>query len=83
MAEDKGKKGNGDPAVEKRAFKISEFCSAYGIGRTTFYQELKSNRLKAFKVGRMTLISEEAATEWVNICQKLFPANPRNKAKVS
>jgi excisionase family DNA binding protein len=44
---------------------IEDFCSRYGIGRTTVYEEIRSGRLKAVKVGRRTLVPEEAGQNWL------------------
>lgn len=50
--------------IEKQAYRISEFCFAYGIGRTKAYEEIKNGRLKIDKKGRMTFISRAAAEAW-------------------
>jgi len=49
----------------ERALSVDQFCDRYGIGRTTAYAEIKLGRLKAIKVGRRTLISFDAAEEWL------------------
>jgi excisionase family DNA binding protein len=51
--------------VEKRAYRIDEFCSAYGISRSKTYQEIANGRLLAVKIGRMTLIPRGAAERWM------------------
>ncbi|MGC1779768.1 MAG: hypothetical protein WBB34_17685 [Xanthobacteraceae bacterium] len=48
-----------------RAFSIGEFCCRYGIGRTNAYQEIAAGRLRAVKVGRRTLITQDAAEVWL------------------
>jgi excisionase family DNA binding protein len=48
-----------------RALSIDEFCSRYGVGRTTAYQEIAARRLRAVKVGRRTLITRDAAEAWL------------------
>jgi precorrin-6B methylase 2 len=48
----------------KMAYRIPEFCSAYGISRTTAYLEMSAERLRTFSVGRRRLISAEAAEAW-------------------
>ena len=48
-----------------RAFPIREFCRRYGIGRTVAYKEISAGRLRAVKVGRRTLITQEAAEAWL------------------
>jgi excisionase family DNA binding protein len=49
----------------KRAFSIAVFCERYDVGRTCAYEEIKAGRLKALKVGRRTLITEESAEAWL------------------
>ena len=49
----------------KRAFTLAQFCSAYGIGRTTAYREINAGRLTAIKCGRRTLITTDAAQAWL------------------
>lgn len=50
-----------DPA----AYRVSEFCSAFGICPATLYKAIRDGYGPAtFKVGRRRLISREAAEEW-------------------
>jgi len=50
---------------EKRAFSIEEFCRRFGIGRTKVYEELKRGRLRARKIGRRTIVTEDDAEAWL------------------
>ena len=43
---------------------INEFCADKKCSRTKFYDELKSGRLKAVKLGRATRIRQEDADAW-------------------
>jgi excisionase family DNA binding protein len=52
------------------AFSINDFCVRYGIGRTTIYEEIRTGRLEAVKVGRRTLITEQAAQDWLRSLPK-------------
>lgn len=45
-------------------YTVRQFCAAHNIGTTLFYQEIINGRLVAQKIGRKTLISEEAAKRW-------------------
>ena len=54
---------------KKQAYRISEFCEDFGIGRTTVHEQILAGRLKTFKVGRATLISVEAAAAWLSLCE--------------
>jgi predicted DNA-binding transcriptional regulator AlpA len=49
----------------KKAYTIPEFCDAYSISRSKFYEMQKAGSgPRIMKVGRRTLISVEAATAW-------------------
>jgi excisionase family DNA binding protein len=50
--------------VTEQAFTIAEFATAYKIGRTTLFEEIKAGRLKTYKVGRRRLISLHAGQDW-------------------
>ncbi len=54
-----------DDKGEMRAFSIEEFCRRFGIGRTTVYEELKRGRLRARKIGRRTIVTEDDAEAWL------------------
>ncbi len=47
------------------AFSVSDFCQWAGIGRTAFYEELKTGRLAAKKFGKRTLIPIAEAHRWL------------------
>ena len=47
--------------IEKRVFSINEFCSRYGVGRTTAYEEIKAVRSQVVKAGKRTLVPADAA----------------------
>jgi excisionase family DNA binding protein len=51
--------------IEKRAYSIADFCSRYGVGRTTTYEEIKAGRLRIVKAGRRTLVTADAAESWL------------------
>jgi excisionase family DNA binding protein len=62
--------------ARQRALSIAQFSENYGIGRTKTYQEVKSGRLRARKVGRRTIITEEDAEAWLT----RLPAVPASEA---
>lgn len=66
--------------MDKCAFRIRDFCRAYGIGRTKVYDEFKLGRLKFFKVDRVTLISKEAAENWLK-AREAEPLSPSQASK--
>lgn len=43
---------------------IDEFCSRFGVGRSTAYRENQAGRLRFRKVGRATRIAESDAQAW-------------------
>lgn len=45
--------------MEKLAYSINEAARALSLGRTSIYVMIADGRLKAFKLGRRTLISAE------------------------
>lgn len=46
------------------AYTIKAFCAAYQIGSTKAYEEIKSGRLTARKLGKRTLILAADAEAW-------------------
>jgi hypothetical protein len=52
------------PPSIKPSYRIPEFCAAFGVGRTRAYEEIAAGRLRAFKIGRATLIAGEDALAW-------------------
>ena len=57
----------------QRAMSISIFCEHYGPGRTTAYQEIKLGRLRARKIGKRTVFTEDDAEEWLRSLPILPP----------
>lgn len=54
-----------DKTTGKLLFSVKEFCEIVGIGRTTFYQEVKAGRIKAKKMGRSTLIPKSELERFI------------------
>ena len=54
-----------DKTTGKLLFSVKEFCEMVGIGRTTFYQEVKAGRIKAKKMGRSTLIPKSELERFI------------------
>jgi predicted DNA-binding transcriptional regulator AlpA len=49
----------------KSAATVPQFCDGHNISRTHFYELVKQGRApRLMKVGRRTLISQEAAADW-------------------
>jgi len=54
-----------DPTLTQRVnWRVNDFCRAHGIGRSTFYEEVKAGALKVFKLGSMTLVADVEAKAW-------------------
>lgn len=47
-------------------YSIEEALQLIHIGRTKLYEELNSGRLKAFKLGKRTLIKQASIEEWLD-----------------
>ena len=46
--------------IEKRAYRIDEFCAAYGLGRTKVYELIKSGKLRTVLVDGRRLVPRDA-----------------------
>lgn len=51
--------------VEKVALSVTDFCKAAGIGRSFFYEEVKTGRIKIVKAGRRTLVPASELFTWL------------------
>lgn len=48
-----------------QAYSVSQFCQRHSISRALYYKMAKEGKApKTIKLGRRTLISQEAALEW-------------------
>jgi excisionase family DNA binding protein len=45
-----------EPAPDRFAYRVSDACVALGIGRTSFYELVKSGQLKLIKIAGRTLV---------------------------
>ena len=52
--------------MNKQFYTVAQFCEAYGIGRTTFYAEVKAGRLRTVKIGSSTRVRLTDADEWAD-----------------
>ncbi|MCC6597495.1 MAG: helix-turn-helix domain-containing protein [Alphaproteobacteria bacterium] len=48
------------------AYSIDAAAKASHTGRTKLYAEIKAGRLRAIKLGKRTLVTAEALSEWLN-----------------
>jgi len=51
---------------DRLAFGIKEACEAACVGRSLLYLELKSGKLKSFKIGSRTLIAATDLEAWLD-----------------
>lgn len=49
----------------QKCLHVNQFCQAYGIGRTTFYAEVKAGHLPIVKIGNRTLVRVVDAEAWI------------------
>ena len=61
---------------EKRAMRIPEFCAAYGVGRSKFYELVALRELKPRKSAKQTLIPVSEAERWFATLPHLEPQTP-------
>jgi hypothetical protein len=62
---------------QRRGMSIEDFGERYGPGRTKTFEEIRTGRLRAKKIGRRTIIAEDDAEEWLqqlpSVDVKAFP----------
>ncbi|MEO3385106.1 DNA-binding protein [Mesorhizobium sp. CAU 1741] len=49
----------------KVAYRINEFCAAFGVGKSLVFEEIAAGRLRTKKAGRRTLIPARDASAWL------------------
>ena len=57
---------NKQPDVELRAYRINDFCRAYGFSRTTVYKMIADGTLHTVLVGGRRLVPRDAAEALLN-----------------
>ena len=50
--------------MDSRALTIKEFCDRYGICRETAYQQIRTGKLRAVKLGRRTVLLAADVDTW-------------------
>lgn len=51
-------------ASAKFAYSVRSFCEAFDIGKTTFYELVKSGEIKTSKIGAKTIITGTEAQRY-------------------
>jgi excisionase family DNA binding protein len=46
------------------AYTVDNFCAEFGVGKSKFYEEIRTGRLRAYKVGDRTMIAGEDGLAW-------------------
>jgi excisionase family DNA binding protein len=65
--------------------RVEEVAAALGVGRRLIFKEIAEGRLCKTKIGRRTVITDDAVREWLDLCgpgrQRQQPATRAQKAK--
>jgi hypothetical protein len=67
-------------AVDARSKSIKDFADHHGIGMTTARKEIKAGRLKALKVRRRVIITDEAERDWLQSLPAAFSSDGQRAA---
>lgn len=51
---------------ERGARSVDEFCGWAGIGRSKFYAEVRTGRLKVRKIGRKSVVTDADGQAWLD-----------------
>lgn len=65
----------------KELYTVTEFCEAYGIGRTYFYSEVNAGKLKITKLGGGTRVRRTDAESWADSLPTTHDVSPRNRRR--
>ena len=65
---------NGDePMTLKPAYTVNQFCEAFGVGRTRFYDLVNAGELKTRKNGGRTIVRGDDAQAWLDSLPAVEP----------
>lgn len=59
--------------VAEAAITIDEFCQSVKIGKTHFFKEKKSGRIRTVKSGRRTLVPADEPQRYLKLLASLAP----------
>jgi hypothetical protein len=59
--------------MTKAAYTVSEFLTAFGLGRTKFYELVNAGQLKARKNGTRTVVLAADAQAWLDSLPQVEP----------
>jgi excisionase family DNA binding protein len=72
---------NQSPPTEKHALRIPEFCKAFGVGRSKFYELVARRELQPRKSGKQTLIPMSEARRWFDSLPTVEPTTPPRRPR--
>ncbi len=49
-----------------RSKSVKQFCEDHGITKPTFYNEVNAGRIRVFKIGSLTRISDAAEQQYIS-----------------
>lgn len=49
-----------------RSKSVKQFCEDHGITKPTFYKEMGAGRIRVFKIGSLTRISDAAEQQYIS-----------------
>jgi len=52
------------PHIEPLSYFLPEFCKKYCVSLSSFYREVKAQRLRMYKRGKRTMIERAEAERW-------------------
>jgi len=52
--------------IAKAALTVAEFCQVVGIGKTTFYSEVRAGRIHPKKIGSKTIVPATEASAFLD-----------------
>ncbi len=53
-----------------RSKTVKQFCKDHNITKPTFYKEVAAARIRIFKIGTLSRISDIAEAEYIDACEK-------------
>jgi hypothetical protein len=63
----KGTSPVGGPAF---AYRLLDFFGRVGIGKTKGYEEIRNGRLRVVKCGRLTLVTQKSAEDFITLLEQ-------------
>ncbi len=58
----------------KELYSVNEFCQAFGVCRSTFYNEVRAGRIRTVKLGATLRVKRADAMAWLDSLPENQPA---------